>query len=207
MKKKFASFLITGKAATLPFFMNNSLADTNVSDMLFDSGQPQLMERSGQGIAVTGDTVKIVFPGPGCSFSQPADIMNVVVTGVRNGDSVYIASADNKDDPNFLAVNAGFRIGQQNLRILTSFYVDREELWPLSGFDYGGGDLDNAVSAISVPVDLNQISTTARGVFYMQALIVRSNPIAPELPATMVFSELDEIKQVTATCDSYGIHY
>ncbi len=205
MKKKFASFLITGKAATLPFFMNNSVADTNLADMLFDSSQPQLMERAGQGIAVTGDTVQIVSPGPGCSFPQPTDIMNVVVTGVRNGDFVFIASADNKDDPNFIAVNPAFRIGQQNLRILTSFYVDRLELSPLSGFEHGGGDLGNAVSAISVPVDLNQISST--GLFYMQALILRPNPLTAELPATMVFSELDEIKQVTATCDSYGIHY
>jgi hypothetical protein len=198
--KKFGSFLITGKAATLPFLANNSFAETPI-DILFNAQEQHLIQLSAQGINVLNATdevdvaARIVYPGQNCTFPPPSNTMNVVVTGLRKSDHVYISSASDKNHQAYLSIDPKFKIGNTDLRILTDFIVEGAAGNQIPGFTYGGGDLENANFTISVPVNLNIIPKN-NSEFYMQALIVRGNQL--------LFSELDRIEAITQTCDMYG---
>lgn len=199
--KKFGSFLITGKAATLPFLANNSLAETTIEKILFNAQEPHLIQRSTQGINVlnmideVGVAAQIIYPGQNCKFAPPSDTMSVVVSGIRKGDHVYIASSSDRDYQPYLSLDPKFKIGNRDLRILSDFIVEGAVGSPLPLFTYGGGDLDNANFTISIPVDLNQIEQDSGG-FYMQAMILRNG--------NLLFSELDRIESITKNCDMYG---
>lgn len=180
--KKFGSFLITGAAATLPLLANNSLAEIP-PDILY-SEEPHLIQQSDQNINVLNmkDEVdvaaQILYPGQNCKFPQPSNIMNLIVTGVRAGDYVYIASASDKNDPYHLSLDPNFKIGSTDFKIL------------LQGFS-----VDNQTSGfISKPIDLNQIPNNNG--FYMQSAILREGEL--------LFTELDRIQSITQNCDMYG---
>ncbi len=198
--KKFGSFLITGKAATLPFLANNSLAETPI-DILFNAQEQHLIQLSAQGINVLNTTnevgvaARIVHPGQNCRFPQPSNTMNVVVTGLRKGDRVYIASSSDQNHQSHLAVSPKFKIGRTDLRILADFIVEANASTPLPSYTYGGGELENSSFSISVPINLNFIPKNAGG-FYMQSAILRGNKL--------LFTELDRIESITQTCDIYG---
>jgi len=198
--KKFGSFLITGKAATLPFLANNSFAETPI-DILFNAQEQHLIQLSAQGIDVLNATdevdvaARIIYPGQNCNFAPPSDTMNVVVTGLRKGDRVYIASSNDINHQSHLAVSPQFKIGRNNLRILADFTVEANANTPLPGYTYGGGELENSSFSISVPINLHLIPQNAGG-FYMQSAILRGN--------RLLFTELDRIEAFTQACDIYG---
>ncbi len=181
--KKFGSFLITGAAATLPLLANNSLVE--IPPEILYSEEPHLIQQSAQGINVLNmiDEVDVaaqmVYPGKKCYFPQPSNIMNLIVTGVRTGDYVYIASASDKNDPYHLSMDPNFKIGSTDFKIL------------LQGFS-----VDNQTSSfISKSIDLNQIPNNTNG-FYMQSAILREGEI--------LFTELDRIQSITQNCNMYG---
>lgn len=198
--KKFGSFLITGKAATLPFLANNSLAETPI-DILFNAQEQHLIQLSAQGIDVLNATnevdvaARIMYPGQNCKFPAPSNTMNVVVTGLRKGDRVYIASSTDKNHQSHLAVSPKFKIGRTNLRILADFIVEANANTPLPNYTYGGGELENSSFSISVPINLNLIPQNGGG-FYMQSAILRGS--------SLLFTELDRIEAFTQTCNMYG---
>lgn len=199
MKKKFASYLLMGKAATVPFLSSNVLADVKLTDLLFSSNQQHLIERPTQGnilmnYAEGGVSMQRVFPGHNCTFDEPSPDTSFVVTGLRQGDYVYLLKADDTGT-SFTGIHPKLTIGENNLRIISQFSVDGEEGAPLNQFENGGGDFKNSVSSIAVPIDFFEISPTDSS-FFAQALISRNG--------AFLVTEIDEIESVTATCDIYG---
>jgi hypothetical protein len=198
MKKKFASFLLTGKAATLPFLSNNVSADVDVSSLLFDDQQQHLIERPTSGNQLLnygngGLSMQRVFPGQNCTFAEPSADTSFVITGLRNGDYVYLAtSADSHYQP-FMDDNPGLTIGITNLAIISEFQVQGDSQNTLPDFFQTGGDLQNATFSIAIPINFDQISSDT---FFTQAVIIRDGQ--------QLVTELDEVRKVTADCDSYG---
>ena len=94
--KKFASFLLTGKAATLPFFANSSLAQETA--------------------LTTTPTAQEAL--------QNATVVSMVLTNLRDGDEVYIAASDDKDALEYLKIDQQFRLGTSNFQILSQFQFD-----------------------------------------------------------------------------------
>jgi hypothetical protein len=174
MKKKFASFLIGGKAATLPFFASNSLADMPNALCMADCENVQIMGK--------------------CSDSN-SSVMNVVITGLKTGDAVFVASSDNTEqlDPNF----PDMKIGLTNLRFLTNFVVEGIDLGNIVGPEiapYGEDNFSEGTYAVSVPVSFDELLNKPEG-FYMQALIYRNDQA--------LFSELDKVEVQSGSCISY----
>jgi hypothetical protein len=174
MKKKFASYLATGKAATLPFFAGNSLAD---------------MHEMSMAELVSTDEVHIVGK---CSDSD-SSVMNVVITGLKNGDQVFLGSSDDTAqlDPNY----PDMQIGESNLRFLTNFVVSGFDLGDIvQNYPYGEDNFEEAIYTVSVPIALDDLLTQQAG-FYMQALVYREGQQEP------LFSELDQVEGIC--CTSY----
>ncbi len=176
MKKKFASYLATGKAATLPFFAGNSLAD---------------MQEMSMAELVSTDEVHIVGK---CSDSD-SSVMNVVITGLKSGDQVFLGSSN---DTGQLYPNdyPAMQIGETNLRFLTNFVVSGIDFGDIleDYYPYGEDNFEEATYTVSVPIALDDLLTQQAG-FYMQALVYREGE--PEA----LFSELDKVEGIC--CSSY----
>lgn len=199
MKKKFASYLLTGKAATLPFLSSNVIADAGLTDLLFDVNQQHLIERPTSGnnlmnFAEGGVSMQRVYPGNNCTFAAPSSDTSFVVTGLRQGDYVYLLTA-NDTGRSFTHFNPRLTIGTSELRVVAQFSVDGQEGNFLPQFLQGGGDLGNSVSSIAVPVNFEEISSF-NGSFFAQAVIERNG--------ALLVTEIDEIQAITVTCDIYG---
>lgn len=204
MKKKFASFLITGKAATLPFVTHNSSADNLDMLELVSGDQFHLVQTPNDNIQLVNSTeegsvaARILIPGEGCETSPPK-IMNVVLTGLQAGDEVYLAAAD--DTGGYEDIDPAFKIGQTNLTILANFVVKpMEDFGRIFDFPYKDVNLTKATHTLSVPVNLKPFDDKEE--FYLQALVVRKNQ--------WIFSELDRIEPVVQDCsdtDPYGGTY
>ncbi|MFZ5775999.1 MAG: hypothetical protein ACOY3Z_11005 [Thermodesulfobacteriota bacterium] len=194
--KRFASFLLTGKAATLPLLPTSALAGT-VSDSIFGSsdvhvleyasdGTVQLLSEFGGAASATdpyGTTAaNVLFPAAGCAGTTPTT-MNVVVTGLSSRSYVYILASSQKDNTAFLQMYSDLRIG-------SDFQI-------LSAFEYSGAD--NGVGVVSVPVNLASIGFGAGETIYLQAAVATINPILGGW-GDWRFSELDAVTGVSQSC-------
>ncbi|TGO01939.1 hypothetical protein PN36_33930 [Candidatus Thiomargarita nelsonii] len=193
MKKKshkFASFLLSGKAATLPFFTYSSSAD-EISDFVRELSSHQ----AGQEFNVVdnvGLSAEMVVPSQSTTHNSFTGI-SIVLTSLHDGDEIFIASADDKDAPEYLAVDSRFRIGSTNFRVLKSFHFDASD----SSLSYS--QVNGDTYTLSVPIALSQLSSHT-GNFYVQALIVKSD-------GGLTFSELDSINyrvSQSTVSDCYG---
>jgi hypothetical protein len=124
--------------------------------------------------------------------------MNVVITGAKPGDIVYLAASSNKDDDAYTAYNAKVRLGNKNFTIVTSFSLNK------SAIQESGGNFSRSISPISIPVDLSKLQESNlfnNGIFYFQAVIFSTGD-----PSTMWasarISELDQISVSAAGCRS-----
>jgi hypothetical protein len=125
--------------------------------------------------------------------------MNVVITGAKPGDIVYLAASSNKDDDAYTAYNAKVRLGNKNFSIVTSFALTK------SAFEENGGSFAKSISPISIPVDLNKLERNllSSGTFYFQAIIFSTREST--MWASARVSELDQISVSSAGCAStYG---
>lgn len=220
-KKRFASYLLAGKAATLPFAINSAQADVTPSYTDVMTGKATLIEQPAPGVklltistsasssstyggsAYTGGST---YGGGGsdaavCSAPLPS-VMNVVVTGVKPGDNIYLVAAADKDAQLMLAYDSRLRIGTTKQTVIAAFRI--------SGSDLGGmdnGAMAGSISSVSIPVDLNKLKSRGlldAGKFYLQAAMF------PVLSGTGIFTqarftELDEVSVSSAGCSStYG---
>ncbi len=189
MKQKFASFLLTGKAATLPFYAPSVLADEMLNVMA--EGKVCIAELPKDGIEVMnvcegGVSAKIT-GCPGDAGTGP-DVMNVVVTGLKPNDVVFLISADDKDGFDW---EPEFKLGATNVVFLKSLMtqppIDLDDLIKdaLSDYVVGGAKAEGGACSISIPVDLTKTPNPTG--FNLQAVIIRGEEV--------IFSEMDEIER------------
>jgi hypothetical protein len=210
-KKRFASYLLAGKAATLPFAINSSHADVYpyYTDIL--TSKVSLIEQPTTGVKLMtiASSASSYSPYSSTAYSGGNDaavcnnpmpsVMNVVITGVKQGDTIYLVAATDKDSPTYLAIDNRLRVGTTNQVIISAF---RANGTPLIGDD--GSAMNNSTTAISIPVDLNKLKNAGvlnNGRFYLQAALF------PTLSGANVWaqarlSELDEVSVGSAGCSS-----
>jgi hypothetical protein len=206
MKKKFASYLLTGKAATLPFYAANSMAaDSHLKEHI-KAHPPCLIELPSDKVEVTSlnlckkdNAEEIAARIAGCPGGKGPNAMTVVVVGLRAGDVVFIIASDDRDgyrddwEPDF-------RLGKENTRFVGSFFIpparellDIEELIkePLKAFRIGGSEVKSAGEAVSLPIDLAKLPN--KDGFHLQAVVLREGE---DGETKTLFSEMDRIERI-----------
>jgi len=191
MKKKFASFLVTGKAATLPFFAGNSLAHEMDGKTL-----EHFLKEVHIGVTSEGhdkiDPIDFAIDGIlGVEVDGCPDQANVVVTGLRGEDIVFLFAANKRaEDEDADPFDPEFKLGvseESNALFVASFMVNKPDpsmprildidfLIQEKGLPSGGGLLADATfptMSVSVPLDL-KVFPNANG-FYLQAAIIRGD--------------------------------
>lgn len=209
-KTRFASYLLTGKAATLPFMINSSMADVTPYYTELMSQNLSIIEQPATGVKLMTTTTSVSGSSyGGQSYGADAQVcnaplpgtMNVVITGVKPNDAVYLVASSDKDSPANLAVSPSARIGTANMTLVSGFKFNAQET------ANEAGSLAQTVSSVSVQVDMNKLQAKnlfANGTFYLQAIIFPTME-----PGTLWqqarFSELDAISVSSAGCSNmYG---
>ncbi len=204
-KKRFASFLLTGKAAASPLIINTSFADVVPLYTEVLSTSVSIIEIPATGVRLNTTSVSAAASSTYsdaaiCSTSMPAT-MNVVITGANPGNTVYLVASSNKDDGSFKSMSSKIRVGMHDFTIISSFSLSN------SPIEENGGAFSKSISPISIPVDLNQLQQKNlfnNGTFYFQAVIF-STLDPSTMWASARFSELDQISVSSAGCPStYG---
>lgn len=199
-KKRFASYMLTGKVAAIPFMNTNSFADVVPSYTEILSKNVSVIEIPATGIRLMATTTASTYGGTNasiCSTTLPSTI-NVVVTGAHPGNTVYLAASSNKDDGAFQGLNSKIRVGSENFTVISSFTLANNPI------QEEAGTFSQSTSPISIPVDiakLQQKNLFANNKFYIQAVIFPSME-AESLWANARVSELDEIAVNTTGCSS-----
>jgi len=206
-KTRFASYLLTGKAATLPFMINNSLADVTPYYTELTSQTLSIIEQPATGVKLLTTTASASSSSYGgavdaqvCDSTLPA-MMNVVITGVRPNDTIYLVASSDKDSPANLAFSPNARIGTANMTLVSGFKFNAQET------ANEASSLVQTVSSVSVQVDMNKLQAKnlfAGGTFYLQAFVFSTlDPLTMWQQAR--FSELDAISVSSAGCsNTYG---
>ncbi|MFA7240306.1 MAG: hypothetical protein WC091_09345 [Sulfuricellaceae bacterium] len=211
-KTRFASYLLTGKAATLPFMINSSMADVTPYYTELTSQHLNIIEQPTTGVKLLSTTASAPSDSYGgqsygggeaaqlCNAPLPG-VMNVVITGVKPNDTVYLVASSDKDSQANLAVSPQARIGTANMTLVSGFKFNAQET------ANEASSLAQTVSSVSVQVDMNKLQAKnlfAGGEFYLQAIIFPTVE-----PGTIWqqarFSELDKITVSSAGCTNmYG---
>lgn len=206
-KKRFASYMLTGKVATLPFMINSSFADVVPTYTEALSESVSVIETPATGVRLMTTTVSAgassTYGGTDaaiCSTSMPTT-MNVVITGAHPGNTVFLVASSDKDDSFMQTVNPNIRVGTVNMTIVSSFSLGDNPITEEAGA------FSQSTSPISIPVDLSKLQLKnlfTNGKFYLQAVIF-STMNQSTMWQTARVSELDEIVVGTAGCPStYG---
>lgn len=203
MKNRFAHFLLTGKAATLPVLIGHQAAaavlptyDQLITDKLTLVELPKAGEielGSAYGANAYGDGLVML-----CSGKNP-QIMSTVLTGLRDGSQVFLAAATDRDDSFHLSVSPKLRLGRQNLTVITSF------TYGVTPRAEDAADVRAGHGTVTVPINLDKLRakgfpTTLNSVFYLQALVI---PNGVTDWNQFAYSELDQVK-VQACGTTYG---
>jgi hypothetical protein len=183
MKKKFASFLLTGKAATLPFYAPATLADGHMLPM-HQHGEHMHMPDMG---------------GPIMCDSETPDEFTLSLPDVQDGDAVFIFAAE--DTATYEGME-DLKIGPTGLKLVANFLVfdgmmiDFDDV--LSElFEYSNYTLGDEAGSVTLDVP----SMGYPGTFHLQTFILRGENFDQ-----FVFSELDSVTRGPEGCttDSYG---
>lgn len=205
-KKRFASHLLTGKIAAMPFMVNNSFAAVPTYTEIL-SETVSVIETPATGVKLMTTTKSASSGGDAIVCSSPTTFpktINVVITGAHPGNIVYLAASTNKDDASFLSIHPNLRVGSENFSIISSFVLGN------SPIQEDAGNFSQSTSPISIPVDVvklvqKNLLNTNTSKFYLQAVIF-STTDAATMWSTARLSELDEIVASTQACSSssYG---
>ena len=217
-RNRFASYLLTGKAATLPFMFNSSFADVVPSYTDILSNRATLIEVPATGVRLysifkdnnnnnnnSSSSSSNLFGGSSyggtdadavlCSTNLPTS-MNIVITGAKPGDTVYLVASSNKEDGSFDSLNTKIRVGSKNFSVVTAFTLAKSTV-----LDENGGSYKNSTSPISIPIALSNNAFVKGGTFYFQAVIF-PNLQSSNLWKEALYTELDQISVSTAGCPS-----
>jgi hypothetical protein len=209
MRKRFASYLLTGKVAANPFLTSKAFADVTPTFSELTSSSVSVIEQP------VANQVRLLTTTAGapygsasgsaayaCSSPLPST-MNVVVTGLQTGEQVYLVASTAKDTGEFAALNSSIRVGNAHLTIIAAFTVNNATIAA------DASDITRLKSTATVPLDLNRLAShgfnvSNGSVFYLQAVAFPSvsDPVAFWAQARV--SELDEIKVTTQGCSPYG---
>lgn len=198
MKKKyFSSFLLMGKVATLPLLIQSARADvsgligsatpdatplfadivtSSVTIMAIPSSQTKLKNLITDTSSVYGSNAYAsALLCPSSANVLPTS-MSVVVTGVKEGDTVFLFGALDRNDPTNLSLHPKVTIGNKSIALL-----GQASITGTSGVS----------SAVTIPVDLvkNKALVDA-GRFYIQAATINKTATGP---SQWGYSELDMI--------------
>ncbi|MFC4161804.1 hypothetical protein [Chitinimonas lacunae] len=203
MKNRFAHFLLTGKAATLPVLIGHqAMAAVTPTFEQLTTDKLSLVELPKAGEIELGNAYGANPYGDGmvmlCNGRNP-QIMSTVLTGLRDGAQVFLAAATDRDDSFHLALNPKLRIGRQNLTIVTSF------IYGVSPRMEDAAEVKAGFGTVTVPVNLEKLRAKGfpmalNGTFYLQALVIPPNVSDWN---QFAYSELDQVK--VQTCGTtYG---
>lgn len=212
MNKRFASFLLTGKVATFSPFMANSafaqLTSIPGSDLL--SSDLHLIEEPGGAVTLISTTTAAPdatgYTGGDAACitnsltSASPTTMNLVVTGVRNGDIVFIIASRDKDYAPFQSIHPQARLGNTGRVVLAAVRVSLTSISNATA----GGQLASSRSAISIPIDLTApaVSALLQGSsFYIQAAALPPNT------ANFGLARVSELDQITVSATGCGSTY
>lgn len=200
MKKRFSSWLLMGKVATLPVLIQAARADvvpaytdvirSSVSVFVLPANQIALKTISADTASHPANAANSLSSTLLCTTAAGTTLpttMSVVITGINAGESVYLVAALNKNDPLNLALDSRITVGTNGLVIMGSA--------SLSGSS-------GTSSAVTIQVDLTRYSNLlAANRFYMQAVSV-----LPDSPvSSWRLSELDTVSVGIKQFDSYGV--
>lgn len=216
--KKFSSLLLVGKAATLPFLIQQARADVSLSysDVLSStlqqiqlpvSGTVQLSSLGTAPYSYTdmygthsyssngGATVCTSSSGYPVGYGTSGDSVSVVLTGLKDGDTLILATASSLGG--LESYHSDIKLGASNLKIHA--YV------PINA-------APNGTATLSIPIKLSDLSDAGYGMtqgstFYMQSIVFPSGSVNVQglQWATAKLSEVDVIS--IASCSTYGSSY
>jgi hypothetical protein len=200
-KKRFASYILTGKAAAMPFISHNSFADITPSYTEILSANVSVIELPATGVRLLTTTASTYGGSDAavCSTTLPSTI-NVVVTGAHPGNTVYLVASSNKDDGAFSSLSSSVRVGATDFTVISAFTLASNPI------QEDASSFTQSTSPISIPVDiakLKQKNLFTNNKFYLQAVIFSS--MDATMWASARLSELDVIDVSTSGCSSaYG---
>lgn len=200
MRSKFSSLLLTGKAAALPFLMNNAQALTpTFSDVVSSRlSQVQLPVASQIQLNALGNSV---YDGSAviCSDARAvSNKMDIVLTGLQDQDMVFVFTSTNTGG--YQQLNPSLKIGSGNLAIPNTIAVR-------------AAGSSNVSASISLDLDglrAKGYNLTKGSKFYMQTVVF---PAAALLGGQYDFSkakysELDVVSvDACAPVNPYGSTY
>lgn len=160
MNKKFSTLLLTGKAASLPFLMQEAQAVTpSYTDILTtELTQIQVPVANSVRLDALGSST---YGGSAtlCSDTTVANKMSLVLTGLKDQDSVFVLTSTTTGGNELF--HASIKVGLQNIAVPVATTVTG----PASG-----------AMALTVPLDLSALqqrgySLSQGGKFYMQTVV------------------------------------
>ena len=201
-KTRFAALLLTGKTAAFPLLINQAKADVTPSyqEVLGTSSTDLRVIELPLNTAVKLQSVSLdsnygssAYSAILCNNQLTAQntSFNFVVTGVAQGETVYLAAASSKNDAANTALDSRLTIGTQGLKIIGSIQTGSAAA--------GTTPARLAVNFTVSTTDIQNLSTG--GKVYVQAVTVPSGSGAL---STWRYSELDEIRVGNCTTTSYG---
>ncbi|SEQ46583.1 hypothetical protein [Giesbergeria anulus] len=191
MLKKFSTLLLTGKAATLPFLMQQAHALTPAYTDIVTTQVTQVelplankVRLDSLGSATSNGAVTL------CDDAGVSNALSLVVTGLKDRDLVYVVTSTNTGGNEIL--NPKLKVGMAGLKVPVATGVTAPA---------------NGTVALTIPLNLGALgySLTRGNSFYMQTIVLPEGSYENGLPvwANARVSELDQIS-VNACVSTYG---
>lgn len=200
MKKRFASFLLTGKAAALPILFQEATAAQlfpSYTDLTTDKLTLVNLPIAGKFQVESGGT----YGTPTLCSGATLDTFSTVVTGLKPGDTVFVIASSSKNSASLQSFNKDITVGDQNVLIVSQFTYDPAvQLADAS-------DMTKATGTVTIPVKISSFAAkgytlTSGGKIYLQAVVLGKG-VAPTAYSQYRLSSLNEI--TVAQCStSYG---
>lgn len=204
MSKKFSTLLLTGKAATLPLLMQQAQAaitptytdvlSTQVTQIELPVTNQVQLNSLGSASASSAYGGNTDGSATLCSDSAVTSQMTLVVTGLKNGDQVFVATSVTSGGNEGLDARA--KIGTGNLQIPVSAVATAPT---------------NATVAMSVPLDLTALKNSGYAMtigskFYVQTFVFPSGSVLNgSFDWTKArISEMDVISVGSCNAGTYG---
>jgi len=195
MLKKFSTLLLTGKAATLPLLMQQAhaltpahtdIVTTQVTQVELPLANKVVLDALGSGANSGAATL--------CDDAGVSNSLSLVVTGLKNGDMVYVVTSTNTGGNEML--NPKFKIGMTGLKVPVATGITAPP---------------NGTVALTIPLDLGALgySLTRGNSFYLQTIVLPEGSYQNGFPmwANARVSELDKISVNTCASTYSGSTY
>jgi hypothetical protein len=174
MKKRFSSYLLMGKVATLPAVTSKVMAANppDYNDLTAPNVTAVTLPSNGH-VMLTSTSYGNV-PTICVNHGVPAT-MSVVVTGINPGDTVYLAASINSNDPAYTQLSPNLLIGTKDLVIIDSFVNSQTTI-------RSDAMVGSQLSSTKFNVDLSKLTSagialTDNSEFFMQAMIVPQSAV------------------------------